>query len=147
MSDIKIVWRDLAGSIEFKDADLLADESLYTAVVISLFTDRLAEADDVLPNDTGDRRGWWADAFSDIDADRIGSRLWLLNREKQLQQVVEQARQYAQEALNWLVEDGIAGSVTVLASIVRQGVLGLEITIDRPHGIENYRFEGLWEAL
>ncbi len=143
MSDIKIVWRDLGGSIAIENADLLADESLQTAVIISLFTDRLANADDALPDDLG-RRGWWADSFADND--RIGSRLWLLSREKVISEVLQRAREYALEALQWLLDDGIASAVNVIASSQENGFLILQIAIDRPSGQEQYQFNALWEA-
>ena len=61
--------------------------------------------------------------------DHIGSRLWLLSREKQLAGVLERARHYAEEALTWLVEDGVATAVQVTATNPRQGWLVLEVTV------------------
>lgn len=126
---------------------LTEDDGLETAVILSLFTDRRAQDDDALPDSSDDRRGWWADAFSDVPADRIGSRLWLLYREKQTLAVVHRARDYAQEALAWLVQDGVAQSVDVRAEIVRRGVLGLYIEIARPDKtVAKYRFEDFWRG-
>lgn len=124
-------------------SDLVRDEGLATAVLISLFTDRRAEDSD--PVDDGDRRGWWADAFSDRPC---GSRLWLLAREKQTSATMRRAREYAEEALAWLVSDRIASSVRVAASAPRDGVLALEIFIGRPGRPDlELRFERLWAAL
>lgn len=133
--------RKLVFNGDFMRADLSLDGGaialtggLETAVVISLFTNRRARADDALPDgaangpDGGDRQGWWADAYNDRP---IGSRLWLLSREKQLPAVLARAKDYAEEALAWLVEDRIASRVTVTAEMVRTGVLGLAIDIDR----------------
>ena len=145
MSDIKIIWRDYSGSVAVENGDLLHDESLYTAVVISLFTDRLANNDDILPGDKTDRRGWWGDSFSDND--NIGSRLWLLRREKQLKTVLERAREYAQEALQWLVDDGVAKRVLVRSSNTKTSILLLDIQIDRPDKTEKFQFNALWEKL
>ena len=95
-----------------------------------------------------DRRGWWADAYPAIAEDRIGSRLWLLSREKQLPSVLARAREYAEEALAWMVEDGVAEAVEVEASWVRSGLLGLLIRIVRPSApAVEYKFDYLWEAL
>ncbi len=147
MSDIRTVWVgfDEGADILQQGADLATENGLTTSVIISLFTDRLAEDDDLVPDGTGDRRGFWGDAYTDIPGDLIGSRLWLLGREKQLQPVVLKAQEYAQEALAWLVEDGIASAVQVTASIVRSGVLGLEIEIDRPMQ-PAARYQFAWEA-
>lgn len=124
--------------------DLVAEDSLRTAVILSLFLDRRAEDDDILPNDSDDRRGWWADTVAPMtdygigggsaSGDRIGSRLWLLCREKQLAGVLDRARHYAQEALAWLVEDGVATAVRVTASSSRPGWLTLAVTISLGDG-------------
>ncbi|MBA1443517.1 MAG: phage GP46 family protein [Gammaproteobacteria bacterium] len=126
---------------------LTLDDGLQTAVMVSLFTDHRAEADDVIPDGTENRRGYWADAWPDIEGDLIGSRLWLLSREKQTQETLNRAREYAEEALQWLIDDGIAQSVSVTTEIVRTGVLGLLVEILRPSGeLSEYRFNNLWEA-
>lgn len=148
MSDLAIDWQDVAGNIALDGVGVIEDHGLRSAVLISLFTDRRAEADDVLPDGSGDRRGWWADAYADVDGDRIGSRLWLLSREKQLNSVLARARGYAEESLRWMVEDGVASAVRVQAEIVQPGTLGLRIEIERPaSGVIEYRFQSLWEAV
>ena len=131
---------DVAGpDCGMEAGDLVAEGSLRTAVILSLFLDRRADDDDVLPNGSNDRRGWWADTVAPMteygiggglaSGDHIGSRLWLLSREKQLAGVLERARHYAEEALTWLVEDGVATAVQVTATNPRQGWLVLEVTV------------------
>lgn len=121
---------------------LAADHEIKTAVLISLFTDRRAEADDRMPDEAASRRGWWGDA---LNSRRIGSRLWLLSREKQVREVVNRAREYTKEALEWLVEDGVASRVDVTASVVRHGVLGLFVTIQRDRSAPfRFQFEQAW---
>ena len=74
--------------------------------------------------------------------------MWLLSREKQLNSVVNKAREYAQEALAWMIEDGVASSVDVTASIVRNGVLGLSIAITRLDGnTSTHRYDYVWKAM
>lgn len=128
-------------------SDLAVDQGLYTAVALSLFTDARAGADDVLPGEESDRRGWWADGFADIAGDRIGSRLWLLGREKHLPGVAATARRYAEEALAWLVADGIARAVAVQAELAPGGRLDLAVTIERPSGAAPLTYRYVWEAL
>ncbi|KIO49591.1 phage GP46 family protein [Nitrosospira sp. NpAV] len=149
MSDVKTLFFGFEQGADYAiDAlGLTADDGLETAVILSLFTDRQAESGDIIPDATADRRGWWADMFADVPADKIGSRLWLLHREKQLQSVVIRAREYAQEALDWLVEDGVAKAVNITTAIVRMGVLGIYIEIIRPDStVAKYRFENFWKA-
>lgn len=153
--DVRTYFFDLAdGGADFVLAsspggDLDSDEGLATAVLISLFTDRFADASDALPHKQSDRRGWWADAFSGSDStglqgDLIGSKLWLLPG-KQLQENLERAREYAEDALFWLLEDGVAQRVEVLTSNPRDGLLRLDVSVVRPVGEGlALRFESLW---
>lgn len=141
MTDVKTVFISLENGADYAIGllGLSEDDGLETAIIHSLLTDRMAEPDDIIPG-AGDRRGFWADP-------KYGSRLWLLHREKQLQSVVNRAREYAQQALDWLVEDGVAKAVTVTAEIVRMGALGLYIEVTRPDKtVAKYRFENFWKA-
>jgi len=123
--------------------DLATDEGLETAMILSLFTDRRALEADPLPAGSSDRRGYWADAYSD----RLqGSRLWLLSREKELDEVLRRAEEYADEALVWLTEDGVASEVVVEATNLRRGVLMLRIEIRRGAGAALAReYEYVWQ--
>lgn len=101
---------------------LATESGLKSAVIVSLFTDRRAETDDAIPDGTTDRRGFWAEPA-------IGSRLWLLAREKEAADVLLRAEEYAREALAWLIEDGLATAIEISAEWVRRGVLGLTVAI------------------
>ena len=107
-------------------SDLVSGEDLHTAVLISLFTDRRAEASDTIPDGTDDRRGWWGDAGQDY---LIGSRLWLLNRAKQVPQTLVDAQGYCAEALQWLIDDGVAAKIDVACSWIGQGALGIVVSL------------------
>ena len=123
---------------------LANDDGLATAVIISLWTDRQANSDDVLPSGT-DRRGWWGDELSATAGDKIGSRLWLNDSAKQLASVLLQDRAYAIEALQWLIDDGVASAVDVVASNPRTGVRALDIAITRPgQPVARYQFSRFW---
>lgn len=123
-------------------ADFAGDDTLVTAVLLSLCADRLALAHEVRPGE--DRRGWWADVYAASPQDKFGCRWWLLAREKQLQSTVQRARDYALEALKWMQEDGLVTSVGVTAFVPRMGWLVLLIKLSL-NGIDRrYRFE--WNA-
>jgi phage gp46-like protein len=94
---------------------------LATAVILSLFTDARAGADDTLPHGQTDRRGWAGDEFmpAATGQDAWGSLLWLLYAGKVTPDIPERARYYAAAALDWLVRDGIASRVDVAATWVR----------------------------
>lgn len=149
MSDIKTIFIDFDHGTDYAldGLGLAEDDGLETAVILSLFTDRRANADDIIPDGSIDRRGWWADQFADINNDQFGSRLWLLSREKQLSAVLTRAKQYADEALKWMVDDGVAESVEVVASNPRMGILALLVAITRPgQPVKQYLFEKFWSA-
>lgn len=131
MTDIATIWRNAHGDIAQDGYDLLTDDSIETAVIISLFTDRQATDGDVIPDGTDDRRGYWGDGWR---ARPIGSRLWLLSREKNMSSVIGRAETYAAEALQWLLDDGLAGAVSVRASSPSKAVLLLTINIELPDG-------------
>jgi len=125
--------------------DLATDEGLETAVLLSLFTDRRAGEADEIPDGTDNRRGWWADAYN---SRRHGSRLWLLSREKELESVLRRAKTYAEEALSWLVTDGVAERVEAEAEHVRRGVLRLYVRVFRGDldALERH-YEYVWNAM
>ena len=128
--------------LALEDGELAADEGLQTAVILSLFTDRLADDDDRLPDGGNDRRGWWADAYNERPH---GSRLWLLSREKTEEAVLRRAKTYAEEALAWLIEDGIAAEVVVEAEQLRRDTLGLRVLIQRADGERvEQQYEYVW---
>lgn len=147
--DIRTVFIDMEHSADLalEQFALATDDGLETAVILSLFSDARANDDDALPIGQTDRRGWWADAYPVEAGDRFGSRLWLLRAAKQLQQSLNDARQYAEESLAWLVEDGAARKVEVETFIVRDEVMGMIVRIHRPDGtVTPIRFETLWSA-
>lgn len=125
---------------------LNSSEPLVRAVAVSLFTWRRANPDDALPGT--DRLGWWGDTYATISGDRIGSRLWLLCRSTLTERTVQSAREYAQEALAWLVEDGVATSVEVQAERLGLSALALGCRINRADGAPvGMRFSNVWEFL
>lgn len=149
MADIRTVFIDLEHGADYALTALgfEEDEGLDTAVIISLLTDARAKDDDTLPSGT-DHRGWWGDDYAEIDGDKLGSRLWLLDREKQLPEVLLRARSYIQEALQWLVVDGVAESVEVQTFVPRDGILGAIVNVIRPDGqTTQFKFDNLWSAV
>lgn len=140
---IRLEWNSQAGAAEMAlaaNGALAGEDGLGTAVILSLFCDRRAEPDDVLPDGADPlfgRRGWIGDAIGLGAApagDRIGSRLWLLVREKQVEETLRLAEEYSSEALAWLVEDGLAAEVAVSAQWIGLGTMGLAVTITPPAG-------------
>jgi phage gp46-like protein len=116
-------WHDYATATGAPDhyVDQLAvysvalEDSLQTAIILSLFTDRRARDDEALPYGVRDRRGWLGDELLGSQAGEWGSGLWLIYASKVTTDVLERARFAAQEALTWLVDTGVASRVEVEA--------------------------------
>ncbi|MDB2704922.1 phage GP46 family protein [Pseudomonadota bacterium] len=131
MTDLAITFDGDINTLSFnasvENGDLKNDSGLYQAVLYSLFTDRIAEKDDVISDGTNDRRGHW---YDNILGESEGSRLWLLRREKQSQKTLNRAVQYCREALEWLLDDVTVKRVTVTATWQQLGLLAIKVVID-----------------
>ena len=57
----------LSGDIVRDGSRFAEDGGLETAVLMSLFLDRRANDDDELPDGESDPRGYWGDAFANLD--------------------------------------------------------------------------------
>lgn len=130
MSDITTIWSSTHGDWQQVGAALDTGDDLATAVVISLFTDRQASLDDPLPDGAGDPRGWWADDGQFL----IGSRLWLLDRSKRTQETLMLAQGYIEEALQWLIDDGVVARFEVFVEWTQSSMLGARVTAYRSDG-------------
>lgn len=148
MSDIAILWSNdsFSGDIALDSGRLVTDDGLRTAMLISLFTDARARDDDPLPDDGADPRGWWGNAVAPVAGRELGSRLWLIGREKLTAATVERARVYAAEALAWLKADGIVSALSVAAARIGNHMIALKITLDRPEGPARQVYDFVWEA-
>jgi len=133
--------------IEFLDGDVVPDNGLETAVLISLFSDSRA-TEDMIPaiDRDGDLRGYWGDVRPDVQGDQTGSLLWVIKRAKQLNRTLADAREYAQRSLKWLIDDGVAESVTVNTSYPQRGWMLLEVIIYRPQSANpvTFRYAYAW---
>ncbi len=150
--DLALSWVTELGvadvSLVDYDSDLATDKGLMTAVLLSLFTDRRAEVDDVPPSgDPTDRRGWWADEFAAVRGDKFGSRLWLLDRSKSTNETALRAKEYINEALAWMIEDRVIASVDV--AVERTGAaLWITVGLNRPGRDQvSFRFAHTWDNL
>lgn len=149
--DIKMTWDNdlMQADVSLLYGDLETDEGLETAILMSLFTDRRAEVDEVDENEL-DRKGWWADQYSDIENDQIGSKLWLLKRSTTTDETITKCKEYILEATQWMLDDEVASNIEV--EVERQGDPGndrlaffLKIYKDW-EGSEATEFNVLWDS-
>jgi len=154
MSDVALIFDAATGcwDIALDGPDLVTTDTLETAVIVSLFSDARARSDDVIPDGTGNPRGWWADKAEPrlrpaASNDRLGSRLWLLSREKQIPATLVRLKGYVAEALAWMVEDKLASRIDVEASFPRRDWAAFSVELTRPDGgIERYGYNFRWGA-
>lgn len=146
MSDISINWEPALGRGDWllDGALLKSGNDLATAVLVSLFTDRRAGPNDVIPDGTNDPRGWWADD----EKHHIGSRLWLLTRAKQTTETLNRALNYTTEALKWLIDDGVVAKFDITVEWTRASFLGIRVIAYRKDGLtEAMNFQSVWKGL
>lgn len=127
MTDLKLRWGADGGDLELGPTDLVLDEGLVTAVLVSLFSDARRDPDPSVPLAEQDLRGWWGETAGQ----GFGSLLWTLDREKVTQATIERARAAARTALDWLTTEGIASALDVRAQRLGPNGVLLEVAITR----------------
>ena len=124
MRDLKLVFNAPGIDLDFKNGDLILDNTLTTAVLITLFTDTSES------QDTNEMTAiWWGNNIQK-DLHPLGSKLWQLHRTSFSEQTLEQTRLYALESLQWLLEDGLVVTLDVQVTSILAQALSLQIKID-----------------
>ncbi|HFK5630584.1 TPA: phage GP46 family protein [Enterobacter roggenkampii] len=118
-------------------------DPLTRAVVISLFTHRRADPDD----NVDVPMGWWGDTWPVVANDRYGSKLWVLQRSKLTNALVNTVRNYLRDALQWMHDDGVVTRIDI--DIQRTGIneLGNKIVLWRRDGPVTISFNDLWSVI
>jgi len=120
------------------ESDQASLDELREAIVISLHTDRRADASE-LPHGVRNR-GWWGSTYETGDA--LGSLLWAVMARGMTTASAAAYADAARAALKWLTDDGVADKVDVTAERVNGGVQ-LTTIIHRGNA-EPYSY--VWEA-
>ena len=148
MADIRMTYSDEAqrADIDLESlagtnitVDVQTGYDLATACMLSLMSDRVADSDWTT---TVDQRGWWADAYRQQP---IGSRIWQLEyvATSNKSDYIVRLQSYCEESLQWLVDDGIAQTISATAywTDTNQTAIGADITITKNTGvIETYSY-------
>ena len=170
--DILVTWdnANARGDWSIANGGLALGNPLLSAVMVSLFTDRVApvtptSADQAAgigtPTQLGssggsgatgagttNRRGWWGDAFA---AYPIGSRLWQLRRavKTNVRGIPQDAEDMCTEALQWLLDDDVVASLSVTATWATATALQLAITLLEPAATspQVFKFQFAWSGL
>ncbi|HCR0195809.1 TPA: phage GP46 family protein [Enterobacter roggenkampii] len=134
------LWLSVNGKTVSASSQL---DPLTRAVVISLFTHRRADPDD----NVDVPMGWWGDTWPVVANDRYGSKLWLLQRSKLTNGLVNTVRSYLRDALQWMQVDGVVTRIDI--DIQRTGIneLGNKIVLWRRDGPVTISFNDLWSVI
>lgn len=125
---------------DYGAGNLLTDEGLISAIELSLFTDRRAPEGAVLPGGPLDRRGWWGDEFwgpsHNMPQYQIGSLIWLLDRSKNRQATLLLLKDYAEDAVAWMLTNGGLGileTATAHTARLSRDAACFQLEVTRPN--------------
>lgn len=128
-----------------ENGDLKADNGLETATLISFFSNKRVRFEELPPGHI-DRQGWWADLISEPQDDEIGSKLWRLEAiGKVTTRTIVELENNIKDALEWMLEDGIAGKIIVTALRTSTNEITGMATIIKPKG-DDIPFKFAWDG-
>lgn len=113
-----------------------------TAIPVSLFTD--ARAPSALVSEPQNRRGWIGNLLTASTMRQLGSILWVLDQARITQETLNVARLAAQDAFQWMIDDGAALSVFVNLTRSSGGII-IAISITDTSNVVN-RYQTLWRS-
>ena len=149
MSDVALEYSQMTKEydISVAEGDLKQCDDLESAVIISLFTWARASSDEV--PEGGVRYGWFGDKIDPDNNDSTGSKLYLLKREKITEQTLMRAREYIEQSLKWLIDDGVASAVeaTVERNLKDVNRVDALVSIIRGDQTRTMKFNDLWSFL
>ncbi|GAF72764.1 unnamed protein product, partial [marine sediment metagenome] len=102
--------------------------------------------DDIIPDGSEDRRGWWGSEFLSDEIKTFGSKLWLLKRSKMSNDLLERIREYCEEALEWMIQVGITNEILIEVFKHSMETVEIVLTIVKPDKTVSYRYYYNWEA-
>lgn len=143
--DIAVIQDEETGRFDIaidSDGDLLKTQGFDTAIKMSLHCERRASAAEVPVAQR--RRGWWGNVASNLEDFEIGSKLWLLRQERLVPDVINRARDFVSRGLAWLVDEGFAVNTEVSVEPI-DGVLRIDVTIERANGAIEHRAYDFWQ--
>ncbi len=135
MSDIALLPAPIGAyaDVTYMERDAIRDDGLDTAVYLSLFTDaRNAESGE---------GGYWGDA---VDDQPSGSLLWTVARTVMADALPLRVKEICADALQWLLDYGIADAVTVDVAVTGRFSLSIAVEIAQSGDARQYSYN--WQA-
>lgn len=112
--------------VQIDGHDFASAQGLESAVPTSLFTDARASITQV--QEALNRRGWTGNILYADEDREIGGLLWLLEQARITNDTLNFAKSYAENSLQWLIDDGLARAIRVEVS--RTSIRDIVISID-----------------
>lgn len=112
--------------IQIDGADFASARGFETAIPTSFFTDSRASAVQVQQAEL--RRGWAGNLLYLDDGRELGGLLWILDQARLTADTINFAKSFAQDSLQWLIDDGLARSIKI--TVVRDGGRSIKISTD-----------------
>ena len=122
------------------DGDLVTEDFLDTAIYMSLFCERRANASAV--PESHRRRGWIGNEAT--PGFEIGSKLWLYEQARVTRSILLGVQSAILNGLAWMIEDGISISHEAEATL-SAGQIAVTVTMSRPGSKVDKRYYTLWE--
>ena len=120
------------------NGDINTADFFDTAILYSLYGERRASPDEVVEPQF--RRGWIGN--SDYEN---GSKIWLLSQARLTRTTLNRLQDEAEKALQWLVDDGHAVSISDVSTNLSQGVVMLNVVIQRTRDQVINKSYTMWE--
>lgn len=121
--------------------DISTDQTLDTAILMSIYEEMRASEGEMPMAKL--RRGWIGNE-STPDFEQ-GSKLWLFSQERLTGSVLAEIAPVVRNALQWLIDDGIAENVEVEAAAYQNGRVTVPVTLYRPGSPAETRYYELWD--
>lgn len=127
------------------DINLEKEENeLESSVLFSLFSNQYISAEEL--NSENSLGGWWGDLITpETKIKRLGSKIYIMLRDKLLPDTKDKLKTYIEEALQWLIDDGVAVNLLVDVQKLTETSLASSVEIVRPQGKKNQKYEFVWK--
>jgi phage gp46-like protein len=124
--------------IDFENGDFALTKGLDTAIYMSLFCEKRADANEV-PNPIL-RRGHFTNEFSRIENYEVGSKLWLyIEQARNTDQNISLIEDSIKDGLKWLIDQDIIKDINLETSFIGSNLeVNLDIIGKSQEDTENY---------
>jgi phage gp46-like protein len=84
-----------------------------------------------------------------VTGDKHGSRLWLLARQNVTARTIQRAKEYTEEALQWMVDDGVCATFEVIVERFGRNGIAVGVVLYRADRrvLADLRFSDVWGAI